>query len=101
VATTGRSKQQVVTDLLQVGLDDNPPGNEVRAAAATNEVLTLAEVAALLQVSEANVTAAIRKDRLPGRSIGGEWRFARSAVLQWLGLSPSNSDSSAPIGYTR
>jgi excisionase family DNA binding protein len=48
------------------------------------EVMTLADVAELLQADEATVEALADKGELPGRRIGDEWRFARSAVLDWL-----------------
>jgi excisionase family DNA binding protein len=48
------------------------------------EVMTLAHVAELLQSGEDTVQALAEKGELPGRRIGAEWRFARSAVLDWL-----------------
>jgi excisionase family DNA binding protein len=50
------------------------------------EVMTLADVAQLLQSDEASVEALAEKGELPGRRIGDEWRFARRAVLDWLAL---------------
>jgi excisionase family DNA binding protein len=49
------------------------------------EVLTLAEVADLLRVDEEAVAGLAEKGELPGRKLGDEWRFTRSAVLRWLG----------------
>jgi excisionase family DNA binding protein len=46
--------------------------------------MTLAHVAELLQSGEDTVQALAEKGELPGRRIGAEWRFARSAVLDWL-----------------
>jgi excisionase family DNA binding protein len=46
--------------------------------------MTLADVAELLQADEETVAALADKGELPGRRIGEEWRFARSAVLDWL-----------------
>jgi excisionase family DNA binding protein len=48
------------------------------------EVMTLADVADLLQSDEAAVAALADAGELPGRRIGDEWRFARRAVLDWL-----------------
>lgn len=53
--------------------------------AAAPEVLTLTETADLLSVGEADVVALAEAGELPGRQIGGSWRFARRAVLDWLG----------------
>lgn len=57
---------------------------ELRSAPAA-EVLTLAGVAELLQVQEEQIAALAAAGELPGRRVGDEWRFARDAVLRWLG----------------
>ena len=49
------------------------------------EVMTLAEVAELLQVQVEAIEQQAENGSLPGRRIGGEWRFGRRAVLGWLG----------------
>ena len=67
-------------------------GHHSFRAAETPEVLTAAQVAALLQVDEDAVLALARSGELPGREIGGEWRFARGAVIAWLG-EPAAADS--------
>src|SRR3954447_11143962 len=51
----------------------------------TGDVLTLPQVAVLLRVDEDAVQGLPGSGELPGREIGGEWRFARQAVLDWLG----------------
>ena len=60
-------------------------------AAAVNgpagEVLTLAEAAAYLRLPEKDVIAAASTQGLPGRLVGGEWRFLKSAIQQWLSVS--------------
>ena len=67
-------------------------GHHSFRAAETPEVLTAAQVAALLQVDEDAVLALARAGELPGREIGGEWRFARRAVIDWLG-EPGDADA--------
>ena len=52
------------------------------------EVLTLAEVAAYLRVSEEAVRELIETQALPARRIGDEWRFLKRAVAKWLRLGP-------------
>jgi excisionase family DNA binding protein len=47
-------------------------------------VLTGAEAAELLQVEPDVVLELAGAGELPGRLLGGEWRFARSALLAWL-----------------
>src|SRR5947209_19359876 len=51
------------------------------------EVLTLAETAAYLRLPEKDVIAAATSQGLPGRLVGGEWRFLKSAIHQWLSVS--------------
>ena len=48
------------------------------------EVLTPGQLAELLQVEEATVVELAEQGELPGRKIGEEWRFSRTAVLAWL-----------------
>jgi excisionase family DNA binding protein len=37
------------------------------------------------QVEETAVAELAEAGELPGRRLGGEWRFSREAVLAWLG----------------
>jgi excisionase family DNA binding protein len=48
------------------------------------EVLTLAQAAELLQVDEKALEKLAESGDLPARKLGGEWRFARGALLDWL-----------------
>jgi excisionase family DNA binding protein len=52
------------------------------------EVFTLPEVAAYLRVSEEAVQELVTRDALPGQRIGGEWRFLKRAVVEWLLSGP-------------
>jgi excisionase family DNA binding protein len=77
----GVSKRQMVTELVQrqltVGrLELRPP---------EAEVLTAEQLAALLQTTVDAVAELADAGGLPGRRVGGEWRFSRAAVLDWLG----------------
>jgi excisionase family DNA binding protein len=77
LASLRRITVETADDSLTVGhaeLHPDPPA----------EVLTLAGVAALLQVTADDVEALAVAGELPGRKVGGEWRFARAAVLRWL-----------------
>jgi excisionase family DNA binding protein len=55
----------------------------------TGEVLTLAEAAAYLRLQESDVIGLVQSQGLPGRCVGGEWRFLKNAVQDWLGGSSS------------
>jgi excisionase family DNA binding protein len=74
-----------------------PPPQPERPPAAVNgapgEVLTLAEAAAYLRLSEANVIAAVHSEGLPGRLVGGEWRFFRNAIQLWLSTGSPTSET--------
>ena len=78
-----------MTSLVQRYLGEDKPKltlgrHEFRPAEAP-DVLTLEQAAALLQVDAAEVAALADAGELPGRRIGGEWRFPRAALLEWLG----------------
>jgi excisionase family DNA binding protein len=51
------------------------------------EVLTLAEAAAYLRVPAEDVLRMVAAEGLPARQFGKEWRFLRSALQSWLGVS--------------
>ena len=88
---TGRPKQHLVSELLA---DRLAPGNrplsvgriEVSNASdpRADDVLTLEEAAALLKLPVDSVRARAEDGELPGRRFGKEWRFARTAILDWL-----------------
>jgi excisionase family DNA binding protein len=66
------------------------PQPEPQPAAANGppaEVLTLAEAAAYLRLPEKEVIAAAAAQGLPGRLVGSEWRFLKTALQQWLSVS--------------
>jgi excisionase family DNA binding protein len=99
VDSTGRRKQQVVSELLgeqlgvgRIEVSEVPPALDA-------EVLTLEEVAELLRVPTRLLRRRMGEDGPPGRSFGGDWRFARAAVMEWLaageapGADPPQDDA--------
>ena len=48
------------------------------------DILTLAEAAALIRVSEKTLGEMARLRRIPSKKVGREWRFLRSALETWL-----------------
>src|SRR3954453_19324880 len=92
------SKQDLVAELVQSHLplaakrrvvvesmdDTLTVGHHSFVPAEALEVLTAAEAAALLRSDDETVEKMAESGELPGRKIGDEWRFARSAVLRWL-----------------
>jgi excisionase family DNA binding protein len=88
VVASGLTKRQIVEDAVRSHLTDAGKGLVVGRASLQEpmpQVLTVGEAAALLRVAEADVTTAAEAGELPGRRIGGEWRFAREALMTWLG----------------
>jgi len=83
VKANGASKREIVTRLilgndLAVGQHDFHPSPEP-------PVLTAGQAAELLQVDEQVVLELAEAGALPGRRLGEQWRFSRSAVLEWVG----------------
>jgi excisionase family DNA binding protein len=48
------------------------------------DVMTTAQLAEWLQVEETTIAALAEEGEIPGRELGGEWRFAREAVVAWF-----------------
>ena len=82
-AQAGTSKREIITRLVTG--DDLVVGQHSFRPAEAAPVLTVDEAAELLRVEPAAVLELAAAGELPGREIGGEWRFARAAVLDWLG----------------
>lgn len=86
-AEGGVSKRQVVSRLVREGL---APGRDLTVGRlelrpAESEVLTVAQTAVMLQTTDEVVAEMAQSGELPARQVGGEWRFARAAILSWLG----------------
>ena len=71
-----------VTPDFVIGRADHVPAEAL-------EVLTVEQAAELLQTAPETVRRLADAGDLPGRRIGDEWRFLRSAVLAWLRGTPS------------
>jgi excisionase family DNA binding protein len=56
------------------------------------EVLTTEQLAELLQLEVDTVRKLAARGEIPGRKVGGHWRFSRQAVLDWLAPSPPASE---------
>jgi excisionase family DNA binding protein len=89
-------KRELITGLVDryLGADDVVVG---RAASHVREpdVLTLEQLAQLLQVDEKTVRTLAASGELPGRKLGRHWRFSRQAVLDWLAAGDARRRRSA------
>jgi len=63
--------------------------------ADSGEVLTLAEAAEYLRVSQEEVVRSVGPAGLPGRRLGDDWRFLKSALQAWLATPPAPSSKEA------
>jgi excisionase family DNA binding protein len=77
----GSAQRRVTVELPEAGMT---VGHHAFTPAEVPDVLTPAQAAALLQVSEDEIVALAEEGTLPGRRIGKHWRFARPALIAWL-----------------
>jgi excisionase family DNA binding protein len=52
-----------------------------------DEVLTISEMAALLKIAERTVYSLAQRGEIPGFKVGGQWRFSRAAIDNWIEVS--------------
>jgi excisionase family DNA binding protein len=76
------AKPQRVT--VELPDDSITVGHHAFTPAPMPDVLTPAQAAELLQVSEDEVVELAEQGKLPGRRIGERWRFSRPALIAWL-----------------
>jgi excisionase family DNA binding protein len=73
------------------------PTSVASSSQATNgplsEVFTLAEAAAYLRVSEADVIDLVHSYNLPGRFTGSGWRFLKSGIQSWLSTGSAGPEA--------
>jgi excisionase family DNA binding protein len=85
VAASGKTKRQLVSEAVREHLtDDGMVVGRVSIQETGDEVMTLAETAALLKLEEPAVLTAAESHELPGQKIAGHWRFSRRALFAWL-----------------
>lgn len=58
--------------------------NQNSAKISYDEIMTLPEIAEFLKIGEKTVTKMVQEGKLPGTKIGGQWRFMREIVREWL-----------------
>ncbi len=51
---------------------------------ATDEILTLSEIATYLKVSEKTILRMVQAGDIPGAKISNQWRFMRDIIEDWL-----------------
>jgi excisionase family DNA binding protein len=73
--------RRITIDLPGEGL---AVGHHAFTPAPLPDVLTPAQAAELLQVTEEELVALADAGSVPGRRIGDQWRFSRPALIEWL-----------------
>lgn len=54
-----------------------------------NDILNLEQACDFLGVGERTLIKLLREEHIPARKIGREWRFSRSALMEWIGSGDS------------
>lgn len=57
-------------------------------AQGENDVMTVQEVSTYLRLAESTVYKLAQEGQLPGRKVGGRWRFSRQGIETWLRKRP-------------
>ena len=64
---------------------DNNPTSDGLPAETVKDILNVEEAAALLGVSVKTFNKVLHAEDMPARKIGREWKFSRSALIEWVG----------------
>ncbi len=102
VSRSGRSKQEVVGQLLAASMEQVEahglgPASSPTAATGLPLVHTVDEVAAILRVDAEEVASRVESGDLPARRFGDGWRIGHDALVHWLG----ESDVRRTAGFRR
>jgi PTS system nitrogen regulatory IIA component len=60
-----------------------------------NDTMDLAQLASLLRRDQRELSKLANRGQLPGRKVGGEWRFANAEIQQWLESEMPGLDEAA------
>lgn len=63
-----------------------PALRQDRLPHANGDILNLSEAAEYLRLSEDELKRLVNESDLPGREIGSEWRFFKTALQNWLSI---------------
>ena len=61
------------------------------------EWMTVQDVAEYLKLGKTKIYQYVQHGRIPGYKVGGQWRFHRSEIDDWI--RSGKSDSSQPEGW--
>lgn len=58
-----------------------------------NEVMTIPGLAEYLRMADSTIYRLAKTGEIPGRKVGGGWRFSRRVIDEWLAEPSSNGDT--------
>ena len=58
-----------------------------------DEVMTVPEVASYLKLAKSTIYRLVQSGDIPGRKVGGAWRFSRKVIDKWMEQLPSVSEA--------
>jgi hypothetical protein len=79
------------TPSLMVGLSEPARGSYSFNPYDPPEVLNAEQAGQFLQIKTEMVIELADVGKLPGRKVAGEWRFSRTALVNWLSAMPSET----------
>jgi len=87
MSTTSGAATQRANGTGESALDGVRPNNlrHERGPEPTREILNIEEAAELLGVSLKTFNKVLHSEDVPARKIGREWKFARRALIEWVG----------------
>jgi excisionase family DNA binding protein len=87
MSTTNGTGTQAANGTNESALDSSRPNNlrHERGPEPTREILNIEEAAELLGVSLKTFNKVLHSEDVPARKIGREWKFARRALIEWVG----------------
>jgi excisionase family DNA binding protein len=57
---------------------------EIMDSTSTDEIMTVKEVSTFLKLAESTVYKLAQHGEIPGRKVGGAWRFSRQQLESWF-----------------
>ena len=69
------------------------PALPKESVSLADEILTVGEVARLLKVAEKTVYTMAQKGDLPAFKVGGQWRFHRADLDNWIDARTRRADA--------
>jgi excisionase family DNA binding protein len=64
----------------------------------SDTIMTVKEVSGYLKLAESTVYKLVQEGKLPGRKIGGAWRFSRQGLDAWIREEPAKQVVSSSKG---